>query len=73
MHIWQSLRMIFLLYFLGQCLADNCYPCQSRLTIYETAAKKLLGLLVFDHFTMYSSSHVLEMVTFFVTLGYLLS
>lgn len=27
--------MLFLLYFLGRCLADNCYPCQTRLTIYE--------------------------------------
>lgn len=27
--------MIFLIWLASQCLADNCYPCQTRLTIYE--------------------------------------
>lgn len=27
--------MLIMLFLLGQCLGDRCYPCQSRLTVYE--------------------------------------
>lgn len=40
--------MLFVLYFIGKCLAENCRPCQTRLTIYEADFTKSLPVSWFN-------------------------